>query len=503
MGTSIAEALPTSTNLGSIASHGDDAEQTALHDVGAAGGPLTLSFRDIAKLALGVAEHLRRLGCRKGERIGLIGVNGAGYVAAYFGIMQAGLVAVPINHRFTSELVRFVVEDASLRHVFAGSDYAHLLPNHVSFDTLEDIGGLPVSGVDSSADIEASPDDVAMVLYTSGSTGGPKGVILTHASQEWVLRVRSRSADFSGHNMLIAAPLCHMNALLMTKLAFFNRATVTLLPQFSEIGYLSAIETFRCTWLTSVPTMLARILAKPEMLAATDISSVRVVAMGSASPGAALFQRLKEAFPRATVVVNYGSTEAGAGVFGNHPNGLARPDLSLGCPLPGIGFRLVGPDGEDRQEGELQLKTPAVMSGYLNQPEKTFEAFTEDGFFRSGDIMRRDENGFVFFVSRKDSLFKCNGETVIPAEVERLMESHPGVRASAVVPREDEVRGHVPVAFVVPDNSRPDPESLKAFVRERAPAYMYPRQVFLVESLPLGPSGKVDRNALIAQARLP
>lgn len=500
MNAPIADPRPAVSNLGAVAQYEEDPGRAALYDVGASGGARQLSYREIADWTAGIAERLRALGCRQGQRIGLLGLNCAGYVAAYFGIMRAGLVAVPINHRFTAELVRFVAEDAALAHVFVGTDYAHLLPDDIPFDTFENIEDFKVPAAQTSA-MEVGPDDIAMVLYTSGSTGRPKGVLLSHASQDWVLRVRSVSSDFSGHNMLVAAPLCHMNALLMLKLAFFNQATVTLLPQFSEAGYLSAIETFGCTWLTSVPTMLACILAKPDRLAATDVSSVRVVAMGSASPGAALFQRLKEAFPGATVVVNYGTTEAGAGVFGNHPEGLPRPDLSLGYPLPGIGFRLIGADGQEAEEGELQLKTPAIMKAYLNQPDKTRAAFTEDGFFASGDIMRRDKNGFVFFVSRADSLFKCNGETIIPAEIERLIESHPDVHTVAVVPREDELRGHAPVAFVVPGQRPPDPETLQAFVRERAPAYMYPREVYLVESLPFGPSGKVDRNALIERAR--
>lgn len=447
----------------------------------------------------GVSHLLSQTGLGRGSRIGLLGRNSLEYLCAYFGIMKAGFVAVPINHRFPAEMIDFVIADADVRLTFCDRDFLQALPDgaaHRAFDELETIASdQPFPAVDPA------PGEDAMILYTSGSTGRPKGVPLSHAGQRWVIDTRSSMADYSAHRLLVAAPLCHMNGLLMSKMAAFNGAQIVLLPEFTARDYIDAISKYRCTWITSVPTMLALVAREKAALAASDLSSVKIAAMGSAPVSMALFNEVARLFPSATVVTNYGTTEAGAGIFGAHPKGLPRPPLSLGYPLPQIGFRLIDASGREAKEGVLQLKTPAMTRGYLNRPEATEKLFTADGWITTGDVIRQDENGFCFFVRRADDMFVSGGENVYPAAVEEILETHPAVEQACVVAVPDELKGAKPIAYVVTRPAHPVSENdLKQHVLAHAPAFMHPRRIYFVEHLPLSPTNKIDRSVLTKRA---
>jgi acyl-CoA synthetase (AMP-forming)/AMP-acid ligase II len=334
------------------------------------------------------------------------------------------------------------------------------------------------------------------LLYTSGSTGIPKGVVLSHQSHLWVVEMRLAGADLSRHRYLVAAPLYHMNALALSKLACAAHATLVLLPQFSARAYIEAIERYRCTWLTAVPPMIAMMLREPELLGRTDLSSVEFLRMGSAPVSASLMEAIRRALPRASVTNAYGTTEAGPVVFGPHPQGIPQPELSVGYPHPQVKLRLV--DGEDRDaaQGALEMKCPALMLGYHNRPELP-SPFSADGYYRTGDVFRRDPQGFHYFVGRTDDMFVSGGENIYPADVERMLERHPDIGQACVVAIEDAIKGRKPVAFVVPKpGSRPSEDSIKRFALANAPAYQHPRFVWLVDDLPLASTNKVDRVAL-------
>lgn len=447
----------------------------------------------------GVARLLQNIGLERGTRIGLIGRNRLEYLIAYFAIMKVGLVAVPINHRFPLAMVEFIICDSDVRLVFGESDFLEAVPAGVARHSFEEIADI-TADVPLPA-VEPEPDETAMILYTSGSTGRPKGVPLSHAGQRWVIDVRSSMADYGAHRLLIAAPLCHMNGLLMSQMAAFNGAQIVLLPEFSAPAYIEAINKYRCTWITSVPTMLAMVAREREKLASADLSSVKIAAMASAPVSMALFSDVAKIFPSAMVVTNYGSTEAGAGIFGQHPEGMPRPPLSVGCPLPQIGFRLIDATGKEAGEGILQLKTPAMTKGYINHPDATAKLFTPDGWLNTGDVIRQDKNGFCFFVRRADDMFVCGGENIFPAAVEGVLESHPAVEQACVVPVPDELKGTKPVAYVVLRASQSVTENeLKQHFLAHAPAYMHPRRIFLVERLPLSPTNKIDRSVLQKRA---
>ena len=342
-----------------------------------------------------------------------------------------------------------------------------------------------------------------MFLYTSGSTGTPKGVVLSHQSHLWVVETRL-APGLDRHRYLIAAPLYHMNALALSKLACAAHATIVLLPQFTARAYIEAIERYRCTWLTAVPPMIAMMLREQELLARTDLSSVEFIRMGSAPVSQSLMEAIRRALPQAAVTNAYGTTEAGPVVFGPHPKGLPQPEMSVGYPHPKVELRLVDGDNRDAEQGVLEMKCPAVMNGYHNRPDVR-PPFTADGFYVTGDVFRRDGDGFHYFVGRTDDMFVSGGENIYPADVERMLERHPDIAQAAVVPIDDEIKGQKPVAFVVRKAGHaPSEDEIKRFALANAPAYQHPRFVWFVDELPLASTNKVDRAALrrLAEERI-
>ena len=309
--------------------------------------------------------------------------------------------------------------------------------------------------------IVPEPDEPAMFLYTSGSTGTPKGVVLTHRGHIWVAQTRLGGQDLSRHRYLIAAPLCHMNALALSLLACMAHATIVLLPQFSAPAYIEAIGRHRATWLTALPPMIAMMLNEHELLAQT--------------------------------------------VFGPHPRGLPQPEMSVGYPHPQVALRLVDGENRDADQGVLEMKSRALMRGYHNRPDLP-QPITADGYYITGDVFRRDPDGFFYFVGRTDDMFVSGGENIYPTDVERMLERHPDIAQAAVVPIDDEIKGQKPVAFIVAEPGRnPSEAEVKRFALANAPAYQHPRFVWPIDKLPLASTNKIDRGALrrMAQERVP
>jgi acyl-coenzyme A synthetase/AMP-(fatty) acid ligase len=205
---------------------------------------------------------------------------------------------------------------------------------------------------------------------------------------------------------------------------------------------------------------------------------------------------LRHLLPQAAVTNAYGTTEAGPVVFGPHPDGLPQPELSVGYPHPNVALRLVAGQDRDADEGVLEMKCPALMLGYHNRPEVP-SPITPDGFYVTGDVFRRDADGFHYFVGRTDDMFVSGGENIFPADVERMLERHPAVAQAAVVPVDDDIKGTKPVAFIVAKPGHaPDEQAIKRFALDNAPAYQHPRSVWFVDELPLASTNKIDRPAL-------
>jgi acyl-CoA synthetase (AMP-forming)/AMP-acid ligase II len=493
------------TNLGDLISRDRDLDKVAIIDLGAEQVAREVSYAQLDAMADGVARALARRGLARGDRVGILSANRAEYLAAYFGIMRAGLIAVPVNFKFPRDGIRFILRDAGAKLIFCDRERAGDAPEELprvefgrhgtgGFEDFRDAGPLEP--------IIPHPHEPAMFLYTSGSSGPPKGVVLSHQSHIWVVETRL-APGLDRHRYLIAAPLYHMNALALSKLACAAHATIVLLPQFSARAYIDAIPRYRCTWLTAVPPMMAMMLQEKELLAATDLSSVEAIRMGSAPVSQSLMESIRSALPWASVTNAYGTTEAGPVVFGPHPDGLPQPEMSVGYPHPQVELRLVADGQAGAREGVLEMRSPAVMNGYHNRPQLK-PPFTTDGFYVSGDVFRRDDAGFHYFVGRADDMFVSGGENIYPTDVERMLERHPGVAQAAVVPVADQIKGQKPVAFIVrKPGLAPTVDDIKRFALANAPAYVHPRFVWFVDELPLASTNKLDRSALrrLAQER--
>src|SRR3954452_3872494 len=493
-------------NLGDFIRRDRDLTKVAIIDLGGEEVPTEYTFLELDAMTAGVARSLLKRGFKRGTRIAILSANRAEFIAAYFGIMRAGLVAVPVNYRFPKQTIHLIMEDAGAKLVFCDKASRDNCPGDLpvvvfggdgeeSFGRFIEPGGFET--------VVPKKNEPAMFLYTFGSTGIPKGVVLSHQSHIWVVETRL-TPDLERHRYLIAAPLYHMNALALTKLACAAHATIVLLPKFEAKAYIEAIGHYRPTWLTAVPPMIAMMLRERETLAKTDLSSVEFIRMGSAPVSTSLMESIHRAVPKAKVTNAYGTTEAGPVVFGPHPKGLPQPDNSVGTPHPKVQLRLVAGADRDAAQGVLEMKCPALMTGYHNRPDVP-PPFTADGFYITGDVLRRDENGFHYFVGRTDDMFVSGGENIYPTDVERMLEKHPDVGQAVVVPVDDEIKGTKPVAFVIPKQGRhPTQDAIKKFALENAPAYQHPRYVWFVEELPLASTNKVDRNALrkLAQERV-
>jgi long-chain acyl-CoA synthetase len=490
------------TNLGDLIDRSRDPDKLAIIDLGGE-GERCFTYAALDAMARGVARALTARGFSRGDRIGILSANRTEFIAAYYGIMRAGFVAVPVNYRFPGATIDFILGDAGARLVFCDPARRAQCPPRISVvcfgaDGADSFGHFLDPGPFDA--LAARPDEPAMFLYTSGSTGTPKGVVLSHQSHIWVVETRLDGQDFSQHRFLVAAPLYHMNALALAKLASAAHATIVLQPQFVAAAYIAAIGEHRCTWLTAVPPMIAMMLRERDLLAHADLSSVAFVRLGSAPVSQSLMEALHRALPAAKVTNAYGTTEAGPVVFGPHPRGLPQPEISVGYPHPQVALRLIDDAGGVADQGALEMKCPAVMLGYHNRPDLP-PPITADGYYKTGDVFRRDADGFHYFLGRTDDMFVSGGENIYPGDVERMLERHPAVAQACVVPIEDDIKGQKPVAFIIANAGHvADAEDIKRFALANAPAYQHPRFVWFVDKLPLSTTNKIDRTALKQEA---
>jgi len=250
-----------------------------------------------------------------------------------------------------------------------------------------------------------------------------------------------------------------------------------------------------------VPTMIAMMLREAALLERSDLSAITALRMGSAPVSEGLMEAARRVFPRAEITNGYGTTEAGPIVFTTHPDGRPTPDLSVGTAHPRVELRLVAGDDGEASEGVLQMRCPAVMTGYHDLPEATAKALTPDGFYITGDVFRRDRDGFYYFVGRGDDMFVSGGENIYPGEIEAMLEQHPDIHQAVVVPVDDELKFKKPVAFVVArPGAMPSEAAIKEFALNNAAPYLHPRRVWFLSEMPLAGTNKIDRRALAARA---
>lgn len=490
-------------NLGDILQLPAHGERSAVVDLRNESQPRRLSAFELDALCDAVGRGLLRRGIRPGARVGILAENRTEFVAGYFGIMRMGAVAVPVNHKLPRATVAHIFADSGIELAFSDAARRPLVPDSVPTIGFDD--GVP-DGFDAFLDpgeletFVPDRDSLAEILYTSGSTGVPKGVPLTHRGQLWatVRYVEAVAPGVPQDSTIIVAPLYHMNGLFNMTVALANRMQVILMPRFDARRFLETVARYHCSFLSGIPTMYALMVRERDLVDRLDLSSVRDVSIGSAPLTDALLAQIHEMFPNAHIENGYGTTEAGPAVFGPHPHGKPRPPLALGYPLADIGCKLV--DGASDDDGILALRTAALTHGYLNQPQATASRM-RDGWYLTGDVMRRDADGFYYFVGRADDMFNCGGENVYPGEIEKMLERHPAVAQAIVVPAPDDIKGQIPIAFIVPrPGTAPTAAQIKAYALEHGPAYAHPRFIEFKDSLPVSGTEKIDRSSLTAEA---
>ncbi|MEC7463796.1 MAG: class I adenylate-forming enzyme family protein [Pseudomonadota bacterium] len=494
-----------SGNLGDVFAEHANSDSVAIVDLYNPTKPCEYTFREFNGNCDAVANGLIVAGLEPGDRIGILALNRVEFLEVLFGAMRAGCVPVMINVKLPAETAEYIISDAEVKIIFADADQIARINNStriVSFGEGDDpFDRFKIFSNEAFPSFFPGKGDIAEQPYTSGSTGRPKGVLLDHFGQVWMIDKIVKSRDIRGDDCsVISAPLYHKNALLAVKSALSAGGRIVLFSRFDASEYIRAIERYRLTMLTGVPTMYALILQEEDLLNRTDLSSVRNCSMGSAPASDNLLDTLANRFPDAKLNLNYGITEGGPILFSwTHPDGLPRPRTSVGFPIEGVEIKLI--DGPNESEGVLCVKSPGVMEGYHNLPEATESVLSSDGWLNTGDILRCDENGWYFFVDRADDMFVCAGENIYPGDVESMLERNEEVMQAVVVPAPNTLKAHVPFAWIVKrEGSSLDEQAVKEYALENGPVYAHPRRVFFVDALPLSGTNKIDRRALEAEA---
>ncbi|MGB1821888.1 MAG: class I adenylate-forming enzyme family protein [Acidimicrobiales bacterium] len=460
---------------------------------------LEVSVAEITNQVHVFAQAMIDFGLTPGSRIGLLAGNLGEYYTVMFGAPAAGMVFVPLNTRLPESTLQYIIQDADLKLLITDTEHAEFRADVPKVVIGSEQWGQIMSSAPAPSIMNVKPDDVAVQIYTSGSTGKPKGVLLSH--ENITFTVLEYGAALPGEVMLVSAPLYHKNASMASKLAFASGGKVVLLPEFSAGEYLDAITKHRVTMCSGVPTMYALVTAELQKTPNQhDLSSVQRVLIGSAPLTEALFDDVQALFPEALVTNGYGTTEAVL-EFGPHPEDLPRPKISLGYEHSSVQLKLVDPDtGAESNRGELWVKSKGVMLGYHGLPEANAERLT-DGWYHTGDLMHRDEDGWYFFVGRVDDMFVCAGENIYPDAVEQMLEHHPSVHQAVVVPVRDELKGQLPTVFIRSEAGvQINADDIKEYALKNGPAYAHPRHVWFVDEIPLASTAKIDRTQLIKNA---
>ena len=451
-----------------------------------------------------LSGYLAEIGVQTGDRVGVMLPNTLAFAIAYYGILHAGAIVVPMNPLQSAREVEFFLANTGARALFASpgnpASAQGARAAGVRCIAIDDVTAIDL--IDRcpprAQPISRSDDDTAVILHTSGTTGIPKGAELTHGN---LLRnqaiVASRLLDLGPDDVVMGClPLFHAFGMTCGLNATMSSgATLALLPRFTPGDALKTIATARVTVFQGVPTMYAAMLAAAaDTPGEVNAASLRVCTSGGAALPVDVLHRFESRFG-CIVLEGYGLSETSPVGSFNHPN-ADRKAGSIGTPIEGVRMRIVDESGKPvapGEAGEIQVQGHNVMKGYWGLPQATSNAIV-DGWFATGDIGRVDRDGFYYVVDRKKELIIRGGYNVYPREVEEVLHQHPAVAAATVVGIAHDVLGEeVGAAVVLQPDAEVTIDAIAEYVKERVAAYKYPRRIWIVDELPLGPTGKVQR----------
>jgi long-chain acyl-CoA synthetase len=459
-----------------------------------------------------LAGHLRATGMRAGARVGLMLPNVPQFPIAYHGALRAGAVVVPMNTMLRPREVAYYLEDAGAEILVVWHEQlaeALEAARRAGVQRVISVGG-PSDSAPSLEQILADgpvddfmaqrrPDDPAVVLYTSGTTGRPKGALLTHSNMLWNAQVSAELHGIGADDRLLGTlPLFHSFGQTCVLNAGFRRgAEIVLISRFAVENVLTLLERHDVTVFIGVPTMYVALL-NAESAAERSLPALRLCVSGGSAIPIEILRAFEDRFG-CRVLEGYGLSETSPVASFNHMERPSKPG-SIGTPVWGTEMRVTDGFGQTLppgEVGEIQIRGHNVMAGYHARPRETAEAIDPDGWLHTGDLARMDEDGYFFIVDRKKDLIIRGGYNVYPREIEEVLYEHPQVMEAAVLGIPDPELGEEVAAAVVPrPGTTIDPEALKAWVREQVAPYKYPRHVAIVAELPKGPSGKILKREL-------
>ncbi|MEH7085381.1 o-succinylbenzoate--CoA ligase [Neobacillus drentensis] len=467
------------------------------------------TYAELDKVVDCVAAGLTSAGIKKGDKVALLLGNCPEFVTAYYGILRAGGVVVPINPTYTSGEISYILSNSHTKAVITDASlestisllkeqlehlkmviYTESIKSELSWEIL----------FQETNDIFVSPsiqeDDLAVILYTSGTTGKPKGAMLSHRNMASNAESNSRLTEFTEEDRIIAVlPMFHVFSLTVCiNVPIACGGTIVIVPKFSPSEVINTIRREKATLFAGVPTMFSFMHQLPETTA-EDLTSIRACFSGGSALPVELLHRFEEKY-NVPILEGYGLSETAPTTAFNPLRGTRKPG-SVGIDIPGVKNKVVDPDGMEvprGEVGELIVKGPNVMMGYLGMPEATSSAL-KDGWFYTGDLARMDEEGYIYIVDRKKDMIIVGGYNVYPREVEEVLYQHPAIVEAAVIGIMDNEFGEIVKAFVVSNDESITIDDVLHFCQDKLAKYKLPKQVEFMKELPKNSTGKILRRA--------
>ena len=483
-------------------------------------GDEAITFAELDERSDRLATGLARLGYRRGDRIGLAALNQPEWLDVFFAAQKLGLAVVTLNVRYREAELCYMLNQSGARGLvclarlpdfdfqalFASlGDRLPALSHHafIGEASYAELAATPADpGLLAEAAAQLDPSDPAIVLYTSGTTGQPKGAVITNRSLLASARAQVEHFGLRASDVAIGTmPLNHVGGITCTvSTALLTASSVVLLPAFDPVGTLAAIDAHRATVFGGVPTMYLLMLSHPDF-ARYDVSSLRYAIAGGSNVEPELCERIAAGFPNARLANLYGLSESsGACVLSASSDDVAAVARSIGVVVDGFEGRVTGLDGAvlpAGEIGELQVRGECVAAGYWEMPEQSAETFLPGGWLATGDMALLEPDGHVVLKGRRKEMYIQGGYNVYPVEVENVLGAHPEVAMAAGIGVPDPVLGEVGRYYVVPaPGAHPTAGDLAAWCRERLADYKVPRELVFAEQLPLTPAGKVQKAAL-------